>query len=124
MLATVAALLLVRLERDGPTGDAAGVALTERFIESMDAEIRQMGVSDPKLGRQVRSLVASLATRVALWRDVVGELDGWAAAAGRSLYRDQQPPAEALAHSEAALQQLWQRLDELDSRAIAEGRLQ
>ena len=32
VLATVAALVLVRLERDGPKGNEASVALTERFI--------------------------------------------------------------------------------------------
>ena len=36
VLATVTALVLVRLESDGEAGDAVSVALTERFIEVME----------------------------------------------------------------------------------------
>ena len=39
-------------------------ALTERFIEAMDAEHRQLGLNDPTLGKRVRSLVASIAAAV------------------------------------------------------------
>ena len=46
----------------------ASVALTERFIEVMEAEHREMGLGDPKLGRTVRKLVGSLARRIELWR--------------------------------------------------------
>lgn len=123
MLATVLALLIVRLERAGPAGEAASVALTERFIESMDAEIRQMGVGDPALGRQVRSLVGALATRVERWRSVVEQDCDWAAAVARSVYRDEPPAAEALAHSEAELRDLWRRLDQASDDDVAEGKI-
>ena len=53
MLATVLALLTVRLERDGAAGEATSVGLTERFVESMDGELREMGVGDPALVREV-----------------------------------------------------------------------
>lgn len=121
VLATVIALLTVRLERAGPEGQAATVALTERFIESMDSEIRQMGVGDPALGRQVRSLVGALASRVERWRSAV-EGGDWSSAVLRSVYRDTPPDERALAHSEAALRELWRRLDQLGDEAIVEGR--
>ena len=38
----------------------ATVALTERLVESMDAEIREMGFGDPTLGKQVRKLVGAV----------------------------------------------------------------
>ena len=71
VLATVIALAIVRLEQLGEEGNAASVALTERFIEVMESEHRQIGLGDPKLGRTVRKLVGSLSRRVALWRSAV-----------------------------------------------------
>ena len=123
VLATVVALLIVRLERAGAAGEAASVALTERFVEALDAEIREMGVGDPALGRQVRALVGALATRVERWRDTVQGGRDWLATVLRSVYRDNAPPAEALAHSEAQLRALWQRLEQGSDGDIAEGRL-
>ena len=54
VLATVLALATVRLERGGDEARDASVGLAERFVEAMDAEHRQMGISDPGLGKQVR----------------------------------------------------------------------
>ena len=60
MLATIAALVILRLERGGTRGIEASVALTERFVEVMESEHREMGLGDPKLGRTVRKLVSGL----------------------------------------------------------------
>ena len=68
VLSTVTALVLVRLEADGEAGDAVSVALTERFIEVMEAEHRELGLGDPTLGKTVRKLVGTLARRTELWR--------------------------------------------------------
>ena len=122
VLATVVALLIVRLEQDGPHGEAASVALTERFVEAMDAEIRQMGVSDPGLGKQVRSLIGALAARLERWRSAVAGGGDWTAAVIRSLYRDAPPDADALGHGEARLRELWSRLQRTDAEQIAEGK--
>lgn len=121
MLATVLALLVVRLERAGQAGDSATVALSERFIESMDAEIREMGVGDPALGRQVRSLVGALATRIERWRAAIEGEAEWSATVLRSVYRDSAPIAEALAHSESQLRDLWQRIEKRGVEEIVEG---
>lgn len=97
VLATVAALVLVRLERDGPKGNEASVALTERFIEVMESEHRELGLGDPTLGKTVRKLVGMLARRTELWRSArAGEID-WASATAESLPNDiQQGEAERL----------------------------
>ena len=109
VLATVCALYIVRLEQ-GDALDDASVALTERFIEAMDAEHRQIGLNDPGLGRRVRKLVGSLERRVDEWRDSThGETD-WMETVVSSLYRGEAPRDSALAHSTAALRQLWDTL--------------
>ena len=121
LLATVAALVLVRLERDGAEGDAASVAFTERFIEVMESEHRELGIGDPTLGRTVRKLVGSLARRVELWRSVTtGERDP-VEATRESLYKGA-AEADALAHSAAAIERLQRRLDAADLAALELGK--
>ncbi|MEA3058125.1 MAG: cytochrome b pre-mRNA-processing protein 3 [Sphingomonadales bacterium] len=122
MLATVMALANVRLEQLGDEGNAASVALTERFIEVMESEHREMGLGDPKLGRTVRKLVGSLARRVALWRGATAGEREWSEAARESCYGDA-APAEALDYSAAALRRLWTALAAAGLGALVEGRI-
>jgi cytochrome b pre-mRNA-processing protein 3 len=109
VLATVCAMFIVRLER-GDVPDEASVALTERFVEAMDAEHRQIGLNDPGLGRRVRKLVGSLERRVDEWRDAIHGENDWTETAVSSLYRGEPPRDSALGHSIAALSELWERL--------------
>ncbi len=121
VLATIAALVLVRLERSGEAGNALSVALTERFIEVMEAEHRELGLGDPKLGRTVRRLVGSLARRTDLWRAAVG--GDLTESTRESLYKSM-VSADALDHSACALRELWNKLERADLSRLAEGRLQ
>ena len=84
VLATVVALALVRLERNGDAGERVSVELTERFIEVMESEHRELGLGDPTLGKTVRKLVAMLARRTELWR--IAERGGadWAEAKAKA----------------------------------------
>ena len=119
MLATITALVSVRLEG----ANDASVALTERFIEVMEAEHREMGLSDPKLGRTVRKLVGALARRVDLWRTAVGGED-WNGAVRASLYGDGEPPDEDIEHSSEGLRILWTQLEEACDSAVAGGQVE
>ena len=121
-LATATALIIVRLEQLGEQGDAVSVALTERFIEVMESEHRQLGLGDPKLGRTVRKLVGSLARRTELWRLATTDQENWANAANRSLYHGD-APAAALDHSSRALRNWWNTLEQTDFGALMEGKL-
>ena len=123
MLATIAALALVRLERDAEQGNLASVALTERFVDVMKTEHRELGLGDPALGKQVRKLVGSLAGRVELWRRATAAEVEWVEATQRSVYKDQVSP-DALAHAALALGNVWARLDRLDLGALIDGRLE
>ena len=111
VLATVTALALVRLEREGENGNQASVALTERFIEVMESEHRELGIGDPTLGRTVRKLVSILAKRTELWRSVCDEGRDWMNATRESRDKDDAAP-DALAHSTGGLEQLAGRLTE------------
>lgn len=122
VLATVTALAVVRLENRSSEGEAASVALTERFIEVMESEHREMGLGDPKLGRTVRKLVGSLARRVELWRPAIAGGKEWDEATSESLYGGNAPPG-ALAHSARMLKELWAKLEATEVAALAEGRI-
>jgi len=121
MLATVTALVLVRLEREA--GETLSVALTERFIEVMKSEHREMGLGDPKLGRTVRKLVGSLSRRVALWRSAVRAERGWSETARERVYKGDVAPG-AISHTSAALQRLWTVIGAAGLDALADGRLE
>jgi cytochrome b pre-mRNA-processing protein 3 len=118
VLATVTALTMVRLEREGPAGDPASVALTERFIEVMESEHREMGLGDPTLGKTVRKLVGKLSRRTDLWRSA----DDLTEATRESLYKDEVSP-KALAHSSAALQRFAEALGRTSLNDIEKGKI-
>jgi cytochrome b pre-mRNA-processing protein 3 len=118
VLATVMALVLVRLERDG---EQVSVALTERFIETMEAEHRELGQGDPTLGKTVRKLVGSLARRNELWRSAVADCD-WRNATSKSLYKAE-VSVDAIDHSANAVRRFWTTLDQRTVGEIAEGKL-
>lgn len=121
VLATVTALILLRLEQSGPEGAETSVALTERFVESLDVEVREMGVSDPVIGKQVRKLVGALAGRIDRLRPLVAADEAWTDEVRRSLYLDGDAAPAAVGHSEASLKALWARLAATDLNAVAEG---
>ena len=120
MLATIIALVLVRLEQAG--GEQASVALTERFIEVMEAEHRELGIGDPTLGKTVRRLVGSLARRTTLWRSAVAGERDWDEATRQSLYKTSMAPA-ALAHGAAALKAFRAGLDNRSVDDLMQGKL-
>jgi cytochrome b pre-mRNA-processing protein 3 len=122
VLATIAALVLVRLERVGDAGIAASVALTERFIEVMESEHRELGLGDPTLGKTVRKLVGMLARRTESWRSAVAGSGDWIETTRASLYKDNVAP-EALRHSAAELERLRDRLGATALRDIEQGRI-
>jgi cytochrome b pre-mRNA-processing protein 3 len=123
VLSTIMALVMVRLEAEGQDGNRESVALTERFVEVMESEHRELGIGDPTLGRTVRKLVGSLSRRTDLWRKAVnGEAD-WTATASESLYKGEAPP-EALRYSAGELQALWSKLESAGIAEIAEGKIE
>src|SRR5438105_417554 len=110
VVATLMALVLVGLERDADEGQARSVALTERFIEVMESEHRELGLGDPTLGRTVRKLVGSLARRTEYWRSACAGATGWNETVRESLYKENDA-TDPVEHSAAALRQLSKRID-------------
>lgn len=121
VLASICALAIVRLESGSSKLEAESAALTERFVEAMDAEHRELGLNDPGLGRRVRKLVGSLERRVDSWRETIHDDSGWAETTTASLYRGDEPKDEALRHSTGAVRDLWCRLSAASEAQLLEG---
>lgn len=126
-IAAVLAVVLVRLESD-PAAVPGSTRLAERFIDDMDAQLRQIGIGDLIVGKQVGRAVSMLGGRLGAYRDGLagarseegGDFDG---ALRRNLYRGEPPSPQALDHSRAALLALSDRLAALPSEAVLAGRL-
>lgn len=126
VLATLLALTDIRLGKGGDVAKAVAPQVTERFIADMDVQMREAGFGDPGLGKQVRMMVGSLASRVERWQAAVrdgGDRGGgdWDGAVRTSLYRDEPPVDDAVAAGSARLQDWWRRLGAAEDKALAEG---
>ena len=120
VLSTIVALMSVRIERGKGALGEAGPALTERFVETMDAEHRQIGLGDPTLGKAVRKMVGALGRRIGIVRSAVEHSRSWEEVARECLQPsesgDDQARAQALTH-------LWARLEATPDQALLEGEI-
>ena len=122
VLASIVALAILRLEEGSEAAVRGSVALTESFIADMDAQMRESGFGDPSVGKQVRSMVGALASRVDRWRHVRGGEGDWADAVRFSIYRDSPPAGDgAAAHVGEALRQFDVRLTAASDDALLKG---
>lgn len=123
MLATIDALVTLRLEQGEDEARRLSVALTECFVADMDSEMRQLGVSDPGISKKVGALVGSLGGRVGAWRRAAAGEESWTAVTERSVYREQAPSPALVALAEQRLRELWGDLQRLGDDALIAGRL-
>ena len=124
VLAAILAVTMVRLEGEGPGGEQASVALTERLVESLEAEIREMGVGDPTLGKQVRRLVGAVSGRLDRWRALLDSDESWSDEIRRSLYLGEDSDAAAVEHGERELRRVWQRLGDTSVAQLMDGTME
>jgi cytochrome b pre-mRNA-processing protein 3 len=124
VLSSLTALAILRLEDGDEDAVRHSVALTESFISDMDAQMREEGFGDPSIGKQVRSMVGALATRVDWWRRARAEELDWNDAVRLSVYRDELPEAEtAMTYSTEALRRFNEGLGGVSDRDLLEGRI-
>ena len=123
VLSTLLALLDIRLGQAGAIAKAVAPRVTERFIADMDVQMREAGFGDPGLGKQVRMMVGSLASRVERWQQVIDHGAAWDEAVVPSLYRDAPPDEAAIAAGSALLREWWQRLGDASDAELVEGNI-
>ena len=123
VLTSLLALADIRLERGADGARELGPRLAEAFIADMDPQMREAGFGDPSLGKQVRMMVGSLASRVDRWRLAVEAIAPWDDVARISLYGDSPPGDEAAALGIEATRDWWRRLQLASDSALRDGRI-
>ncbi|MEA3053781.1 MAG: cytochrome b pre-mRNA-processing protein 3 [Sphingomonadales bacterium] len=88
MVATMVALVLLRLEAEGDRARAGSVLLTEIFIDDMDGTLRQIGIGDFVVGKHVGKLVSALGGRLGALREALGGEAPLDPAVRRNVFRD------------------------------------
>ena len=121
MIAAVLAMVLLRLETQP---GAAGVSahLTERFVDDMDGQLRQLGMGDMVVGKHIGKMMSMLGGRLGAYRDGLAAGDLTPALA-RNLYRGAAPAPAAMAHVAAALTDLRAALDTMPLDRLMTGEL-
>ena len=74
MLTTVLAVTMIRMERDEDTVPASA-RLAELFVEDMDGQLRESGMGDPTVGKQIGKLMSALGGRTGALREGLANED-------------------------------------------------
>ena len=121
MIAAVLTMVLLRLEAE-PAAATLSAHLTERFVDDMDGQLRQMGMGDLVVGKHVGKMMSMLGGRLGAYRDglAAGDLTP---ALVRNLYRGDAPASEATAHVATALTGLRTDLDAMPLDRLTAGDL-
>ena len=109
MIAAVLAMVLIRLDAEGASAAPVSASLTERFVDDMDGQLRQMGIGDIVVGKHIGRMMSMLGGRIGAYRAGLSAGDLTPALA-RNLYRAGIPDERAQAHVAAGLTQLHEAL--------------
>ncbi|WP_375291214.1 ubiquinol-cytochrome C chaperone family protein [Qipengyuania sp.] len=104
MVTAVLALAMLRMEREPELAVLTG-PLTELFVEDMDGQLRQTGVGDLMVGKQIGKLMSTLGGRTGAMRKAIAQ-EGDAAlaeAARRNITLADENRVDALAQGLRAL---------------------
>lgn len=117
MIAIVFSLVALRLEREPDDGPTIAVRLTERFIDDMDGQMRELGFGDLVVGKQVGGIMGALGGRMGALRDGITE-----EALTRNLWRQSPPDTATVARTRTAIEHVRDRIDIASRDALMAGR--
>jgi len=121
MIAAVLGMVLLRLETQ-PEAAALSAHLTERFVDDMDGQLRQLGMGDMVVGKHIGKMMSMLGGRLGAYRDGIAAGD-MTPALLRNLYRGDAPAPDAVAHVATALTALHTRLATVSIERLTAGEL-
>jgi cytochrome b pre-mRNA-processing protein 3 len=122
MIAAIFSLVMIRLEKE-EAWDQDIAWLTEIFISDMDGQLRQIGVGDMVVGKQVGRMMGALGGRVGAYREALENGADLQDAILRNVFRGEKPDDAALAYLAERLSAYHAALQGCDSREIIEGHI-
>ena len=123
MIASILALVLIRLEQEGDAARTESVLLTEIFIDDMDSSLRQIGIGDFVVGKHVGRLMGALGGRLDAFRTALAGGGALTDAVRRNVFRDDPPSPEAVEFVAAGLKRFHQQLESLSLEHLLGGEL-
>lgn len=120
MITAILAIVLIRLEKEEKLV-AASARLTELFVDDMDGQLRQSGVGDVGISKQVGRLVSVVGGRVGVYRETIEQAgSAFTEAVDRNMtFTDAGDPAGVA----AGLKRMHEVLRDTDADALLRGEL-
>ncbi len=110
MVTAILSAVCLRMETLGDTAAAPIALLSECFVEDMEGQLREQGVGDVSVGKQVGAMMSALGGRMGAYREGLKDCGDLDSALVRNVYRAAQPAPAALAHVAAAYSGLARQL--------------
>lgn len=123
MIAAVLALVLLRIEAEGPSRAEAAARLTERFIADMEGSVRQLGIGDLVVGKQLGGMMSALGGRLSAFRKAAAGDGDFAPAVARNIFHDAPPGSQAVERVARRLERLQRLLVAQPIDPLLSGRL-
>jgi cytochrome b pre-mRNA-processing protein 3 len=120
MVSAVLTITLLRLEAS-PEHAQDSAYLTEVFVDDMDGQLRQSGISDVIIGKNIGKMMSAVGGRLGAFRDALAQPEMLGDAVIRNIYRTPDVDTAALDHVCKALLGLHRRLAEQSPDVIVAG---
>lgn len=121
MIAALVALVLLRMEREGEALKQDTVHLTELFIDDMDGSLRQIGIGDLVVGKQMGKMMSALGGRLASFRTAIGGQGTLEGPVRRNIFHEAPPSPEALAFVSGHLEAFQRKLADTEIETLMAG---
>jgi cytochrome b pre-mRNA-processing protein 3 len=122
MIATILAILLLRMEQiEGAGPDSA--YLTELFVDDMDAQMREAGIGDVVVAKDMGKIMSILGGRLGAFKGAFDDPAKLDAAIARNIHGVDAAEDAARAHLAASLTAYWQQLQSLDHPQLIAGQI-
>lgn len=121
MLAALLALVLLRLEAEGPATSADSALLAETFVDDMDGSLRQIGIGDLMVGKHVGKMMGALGGRLSSFRTAAAAGGVFEGSVRHNIFHDAPPSDEAVAYVAARLAGFAAALAAVPAEALLRG---
>lgn len=121
MVTLVTALVMARLDGLGARRETAW--LTERYVDDMDASLRELGVGDMLIAKRMGKVIGALGGRMDVYRAGLADREAMVAAVTRNVFEGSPPDADAAAGLADAVRDWGARLADAPLDALLAGRL-